>query len=1086
MKNLDQLNENYVVAKATHKDLRECITSVQKVLKNNSLRDHEKVVQCLSNVDLLCDKNKDYKFDLIIKAQEVAKGYAECLDSIRAYKDALISQDGKVSDREINLIQLSEEEYVRACDEYCKALNKKIDSPISICKAISYGVEEAIKDVEATISQQQNEAREILAVDTSVELRFSDAIPSHLVLPESMLLAKKPTAEVTREILRDIGIKSVYEDIFTELRTQGNVYVNVDFKDMTNEKIDHFVMAYLMRFIETFPLGAVHVHLFDQNTIYLFKRLINGFASDDASELVRRIVQLHESYDDLAGFRDVLCEDIFKKTSVDKPDLYKIYESDKSDPFNLIVIRDGLVDGSGYAQTEMLDTINSLTRPGDMGHKCGFRFLIIDCSDSQQSSLSDSNKHVLDLIKQNCELRIDFSNGVFQVKGEDVEVLTIRDDIDVYVQARSKAIADAIGKKEKAFVAIEDVSANSIEQSIGNIIQIPVGTSSGQSVELPLSCKDEDGTVAGQCIGYMAIGQSGSGKSSFFHSVVLNGCMKYSPKDLQFWLLDFKNGGASSKYRNSGIPHIRIIAENNKIDDALCLFQMVLEEMERRNKAFNKNFTDNIIEYNKVAEERGLEYFPRIIIAIDEVQEIFREDSASEIQKQISSISTRMRSAGMHFIMVAQNLSEGKSYMLKDAFLPSATGRICFRVAQDIPRDSGFGEEFIDRRSEIADLNTGEAYVSYGKGTIRKVKMAFASTKDMSEKYFKAIRERYTDYADMHPLVIGSKAKLGVLDSKQGTNDKYNEIIKALKPQQGMYKVLIGEDAYRMSPMEIRFSQHENSSLLMFGSDKRIASSLCTSVTLSLLRQGVKIHLFNGDRTRLQRDQETARHPFMQVCQCFMDTKDNVENHRLDQLKDVMADLYQEYLKRQELVQKADFEDPDFSPIFLVINDLYGIDSFIQNEIVSNELNEAEKVTESGIPDFSDLGIFKDLEDNLRNEKGGFKERIQTIMNELVKNGYRYNMHVVLAIRGMSSAWRNFRISPELNNILMFNETEYADQVENSYYLKTMLKNVANEGGEETMAVWTSKKTFSKVRPIIYDTFREEEVSAINDLIEGV
>ena len=58
----------------------------------------------------------------------------------------------------------------------------------------------------------------------------------------------------------------------------------------------------------------------------------------------------------------------------------------------------------------------------------------------------------------------------------------------------------------------------------------------------------------------------------------------------------------------------------------------------------------------------------------------------------------------MHFVMVAQNLSDGKSYMLKDAFLPSATGRICFRVAPDIPRDSGFDEDFIQRKQEIAEV----------------------------------------------------------------------------------------------------------------------------------------------------------------------------------------------------------------------------------------------------------------------------------------------------------------------------------------------------------------------------------------------
>lgn len=146
-------------------------------------------------------------------------------------------------------------------------------------------------------------------------------------------------------------------------------------------------------------------------------------------------------------------------------------------------------------------------------------------------------------------------------------MLHISGNLDAFVQERSMALAKAINSKEKSIITLDEVSANKTEKQLGNIMYIPVGKSGGNVVELPFSCRDEDGTVAGQCIGYIAIGQSGSGKSSFFHSLVLNGCMKYSPKDLQFWLLDFKNGGASSKYSDCGIPHIKIIAEDNKIDD---------------------------------------------------------------------------------------------------------------------------------------------------------------------------------------------------------------------------------------------------------------------------------------------------------------------------------------------------------------------------------------------------------------------------------------------------------------------------------------------------------------------------------------
>jgi hypothetical protein len=120
-------------------------------------------------------------------------------------------------------------------------------------------------------------------------------------------------------------------------------------------------------------------------------------------------------------------------------------------------------------------------------------------------------------------------------------------------------------------------------------------------------------------------------------------------------------------------------------------------------------------------------------------------------------------------------------------------------------------------------------------------------------------------------------------------------------------------------------------------------------------------------------------------------------------------------------------------------------------------------------------------------QKGSqFRENIQTIISTLVKNGYRYNLHIVLAIKGDPSAWRNSRIVSEMNNVVLFNTTQFADHIENSYYLKEMLRNIANENGDETMAVWAGKRSFSKIRPIIYKLSNPTERELIDALIKGV
>ena len=70
-----------------------------------------------------------------------------------------------------------------------------------------------------------------------------------------------------------------------------------------------------------------------------------------------------------------------------------------------------------------------------------------------------------------------------------------------------------------------------------------------------------------------------------------------------------------------------------------------------------------------------------------------------------------------------------------------------------------------------------------------------------------------------------------------------------------------------------------------------------------------------------------------------------------------------------------------------------------------------------------------------------------------------------------------------MNNIVVFNTTQFADQMENSYYLKEMLRNISELQHGETMAVWIYKKQFSKIRPIIYDLSSQSEMNRMNQLL---
>lgn len=1085
MRTIETLNNQYI----SEKDHQETLSILLTVISDGESK-HVTPDSVSGPLRLISDfiSNPDNdRYPMLRDALSVGECFLDSFSAIQAYRvhmSSLNQKDDTDISSTISEAKIIQKRFEEAKENFRVRYSCVIDSLDSLYEALLLSLKNAQSAEQEKLDNLRERARQLMTDQLSSSLRIQDPVPDIKEPPEKILAARLPQKNKLAEILRDIGIKTIFKNILLDMHNQGNMIITTPIDCIEDKQIDEFLLSYIFRFIESFPLGSVNVHIFDENTKYVFKRLHNCFQDEKNGEIAKRNIQIHTSLNELTVIRDIICEDVFRKTSLEVPDLYAIHKVDHSDPFNLIVLRDGILDGNGYAAAEVLDTIRYLTDPSEIAHKCGIRFLILDNSASYEKNITASSKQYLDAINANCELKLGYNRqSGFSYEGKSVDVLHIEDNVDAFVQVRSMMLVDAINKKEKTRISIEDVAAAEIVQDPGNIMYIPVGKAGGEIIDLPLSCKDVGGSVAGQCIGYMVIGQSGSGKSSFFHSLVLNGCMKYSPKDLQFWLLDFKNGGASSKYSNSGIPHIKIIAENNKIDDALCLFQMILEEMERRNKLFNRNFTDNIIEYNQKAIENNLEYLPRIIIAIDEVQEIFREDNAAVLKNLISAISSRMRSSGMHFVMVAQNLSEGKSYMLKESFMPSATGRISFRVAQDVLRDSGYGDDFIQRKQEIADLKAGEAYISYGSGTIKKVKMAFASTDEMSQRIFVEILQKHKDFKSLKPKVIGSKKRLSLLSDRQGVQGNYTDVFAELKTVNGIYDAMIGEDVYRMNPFHIQFSQHENSSVLLLGSDRQMSSSMCASIAISLIKQDLQIHLFNGDRAKISDGYNLAPHPFMYICQKLSSVKETVHNHRLDQLKDVVKEMYVEYLKRQAEAQKAD-EELLFPASVLIVNDLFGIESFINNEIIENNENTGAKQS-AGIGGFDfnyDIFAAEPLPQSQNAEQ--FREGIQNIITTLLKNGYRYNIHVVLAVKGDPSIWRTGRNATNINNVLLFNNTEYADQIENSYYLKEMLKNISSDEGEETIAVWVNRKSFSKIRPIIYSLSNPDEINALDDLID--
>ena len=112
-------------------------------------------------------------------------------------------------------------------------------------------------------------------------------------------------------------------------------------------------------------------------------------------------------------------------------------------------------------------------------------------------------------------------------------------------------------------------------------------------------------------------------------------------------------------------------------------------------------------------------------------------------------------------------------------------------------------------------------------------------------------------------------------------------------------------------------------------------------------------------------------------------------------------------------------------------------------------------------------------------------QSVQSVLKILLDDGYRYNIHTVISIvKGDRYALSNLRLS-SLNNLILYNNTQYSDELNESYYIKEMLRNISNEDGRETMAVWIKNRRYSKIRPIIPNLNSVDEKTLIDSKLGG-
>ena len=645
---------------------------------------------------------------------------------------------------------------------------------------------------------------------------------------KAFLTDREPQKELTVGIELPVALKTsagVHEFLYWNVSTDGPLVVNFD-GDL--DKTADFVRAVTLNFLYSYP-GA------NKKILYA-----TGNDSDDINNFLRLLfenVGKEIFYAEKTTFRHPLGD--FGSYEF----MYSLRE--------LIESRSTLLEKYGYKNIFEYNAANAETvKPPVLaflqGYPCGFKksdaleyffkngaktgvfFVVIKTnkkSDEYARELpADPEPYSNFVLKAN-------DNFDFIYDGETYESLKID---SAAARKAEKLISDDI-EASRSVLGYESIGFGKYSAKTddnANVLSIPVGKADGKTYELKFAISSS----GSEPISYLVIGTQGMGKSSLIDAMLLNGGMKYSPDDLQFWLIDFKDGVSSSAYADHcAMPHIRLLAQSSRLEDALIILTNLKEESERRNEIFTKFNVKDLASYNKLSEK----HMPHIVVVIDEVHNVFADSVDAGRRKAAAAISGLLdkfvregRSEGIHFLIASQTVS---MQMMKSVG-ELIDGRICFSA-----RSQSDAECLVGREGASVVVNecnrAGYAVVKNARDTIfDKICVAYHCSKEAG--YAAAVREKWSKYP-VSPIIVGDKSPLYAVDFVGDAFETGG-------------RIPIGESFYDHSAYGVTFGDGRRS-LMAIGEIKdgdTAQDDLVTSLVIGAARAGIEIELLDATKNR--------------------------------------------------------------------------------------------------------------------------------------------------------------------------------------------------------------------------------------------
>lgn len=510
-----------------------------------------------------------------------------------------------------------------------------------------------------------------------------------------------------------------------------------------------------------------------------------------------------------------------------------------------------------------------------------------------------------------------------------------------------------VGKRIIPFDSIQLQEQDQQQATSFDGLSIPIGIAdSGRAQSLKLG----QGTAQHVLIA----GKTGSGKSSLLHTLITSAAMKYGPDQLRLVLLDFKKGVEFQVYAESAISHADVIGIESKREFGVSALEYVDRILTARGEAFRQWGVQDL---GSLARKHPQYALPRLLILIDEFQELFVEDD--KVSQQASLLMDRIvrqgRSFGVHLILASQTL--GGAYSLPRTTLSQMGVRIALQC------DSADAMLILSEDNTVAERlrHSGQAIYNDAGGR-------FESNQNFQVAYVEK-SEQVTMLSHLKQVPIPQSQTINPLGRQivfEGhkpaiwDDESLAFAISTLPQEPGNCPLVLGDSVSIDPPLVKILSRTAGRNVMVVGQDETCAANLLASLVAGVI-------------PAVEALQPAATQPSpTTVPSIWLLDGSRKEDRTMSQLVSRLRDLPHEWIQ---------------------IADVHGLDSFMES--LQTELNRRQESPTDFHPSvivaIGNLARFRDLrkgEEYSFGDDSNGQAKPDAVLANLLRDGPSLGMHV--------------------------------------------------------------------------------------------